>query len=470
MDSHEEAGVVVVGAGIAGLAAARRLAEGGADVLVLEASDRVGGRTVNEPISGSQMTEMGGQWVGPTQDRVLALIEELGLETFPTRTEGQNVIEIGGRLRRYRGTIPKLSPLVLADLAFARFRLGRAVRRVDPAAPWMADSAAELDSMTLGDWIDRNTRTRQARDLIALSCKTVWGAEPSELSLLWALSYMAAGGGFEKLLDVEGGAQQDRVVGGSALIAERMAAALGDRVRLKAPVRDVAWSDEGVEVAFGESAVKAARAVLAMPPALLGYVAFDPSLPDSHAALANAWRGGSLIKVTALYDEPFWRKDGLSGEGVGTTGSLSIAFDNTPPSGDPGALVGSSAAPMHRGTRSCRPQVAARWRWADSSGCSARRRSKRPDSSSATGLPRNGPAAARSRTWVPVSSPGTGAPSASPPARFISRRPSTPPRGAATWTERCARVRRPQLRSSKRPSRRRPWRGPGRASARRRSP
>ncbi len=100
----------------------------------------------------------------------------------------------------------------------------------------MADGAAELDSMTLGDWIDRNTRTRQARDLIALSCKTVWGAEPSELSLLWALSYMAAGGGFEKLLDVEGGAQQDRVVGGSALIAERMAAALGDRVRLRAPV------------------------------------------------------------------------------------------------------------------------------------------------------------------------------------------------------------------------------------------
>ncbi len=104
-------------------------------MLVLEASDRVGGRTVNEPISGSEMTEMGGQWVGPTQDRVLALIEELGLETFPTRTEGQNVIEIGGRLRRYRGTIPKLSPLVLADLAFARFRLGRAVRQGRSGGP-----------------------------------------------------------------------------------------------------------------------------------------------------------------------------------------------------------------------------------------------------------------------------------------------------------------------------------------------
>ena len=145
---------------------------------MLEASDRVGGRTVNEQISETEKTEMGGQWVGPTQDRVLALIEELGLETFPTRTEGDNVIEVGGSLRRYRGTIPKLSPLVLADLALARFKLARAMRKVDPAAPWEAAKAADLDAQTLGDWIDRNTRTHGARSLLALSCKTVWGAEP----------------------------------------------------------------------------------------------------------------------------------------------------------------------------------------------------------------------------------------------------------------------------------------------------
>src|SRR5688572_23176293 len=134
---------IVVGAGIAGLTAARRLAEGGADVVVLEASERVGGRTVNEPIADGQVTEMGGQWVGPTQDRVLALMGELGLETFPTRTDGHNVIEVNGRLRRYRGTIPKLPPHVLADLGWARFRLARAVRKIDPAGPWDAANAAE---------------------------------------------------------------------------------------------------------------------------------------------------------------------------------------------------------------------------------------------------------------------------------------------------------------------------------------
>ena len=341
MNSREQPDVAVIGAGIAGLVAARRLAEGGMDVVVLEASDRVGGRTVNEPISEAVETEMGGQWVGPTQDRVLALIAELGLETFPTRTDGHNVIEAGGRLRRYRGTIPKLPPLVLADLAIARFKLGRAMRKVDPAKPWEADGAAELDSRTLGDWIAENTRSRMARDLIALSCKTVWGAEPGELSLLWALSYMAAGGGFEKLLDVEGGAQQDRIAGGSALISERMAAELGERVRTGCPVTSVRWDERGVEIASeGGVALRARTAVLAVPPALLSGISFEPGLPEAHAALAEAWRGGNLIKVTAVYPEPFWRREGLSGEGVATTGSMSITFDNTPPSDSPGALVG----------------------------------------------------------------------------------------------------------------------------------
>jgi monoamine oxidase len=340
VSAERQVDVAVVGAGIAGLTAARRLAQGGSDVIVLEASERVGGRTVNEAISDSEQTEMGGQWVGPTQDRVLALIEELGLETFPTRTEGQNVIELGGRLRRYRGTIPKLSPVVLTDLGIARMRLGRAVRKVDPAAPWDAEGAAELDSVTFGEWIEKHTRTRSARKLIALSCKTVWGAEPSELSLLWALAYMNAGGGFEKLLDVEGGAQQDRIAGGSVLIAERMATGLGQRVRLGTPVSVVRWSAEGVVLKSEDGDVRARKGVLAVPPALVGSLRFEPSLPASHAALAAGWRGGHLIKLAATYDKPFWRDDDLSGEGVGTSSAVSITFDNTPPAGNPGALVG----------------------------------------------------------------------------------------------------------------------------------
>ncbi|MEJ7876619.1 MAG: FAD-dependent oxidoreductase, partial [Solirubrobacterales bacterium] len=341
MGTPEQFDAAVVGAGIAGLVAARRLADGGADVVVLEARDRVGGRTVSEPISDSEQTEMGGQWVGPTQDRVLSLIAELGLETFPTRTEGQNVIEIDGRLRRYRGTIPKLSPVVLADLALARFKLGRQMRKVDPGAPWECNEARDLDALTVGEWIAANTRTHLARELIARSAKTVWGAAPGELSLLWALGYMAAGGGFEKLLDVEGGAQQDRIVGGSALISERLASDLGGRVRTGWVVTHVRAGSGAVEIrSDGEGVVRARRAVIAVPPPLLSTVAFEPGLPDAHAAIAKAFRGGNLIKVTAVYSEPFWREDGLSGEGVSLDGPVTITFDNTPPGETPGVLVG----------------------------------------------------------------------------------------------------------------------------------
>jgi len=341
MVGREEVDVAVVGAGIAGLVAARRLADGGASVVVLEARDRVGGRTVNEAISDAEQTEMGGQWVGPTQDRVLSLIAELGLETFPTRTEGHNLIELDSKLRRYRGTIPRLPPRLLVDLGIARFKLGRLVRSIDPGAPWAHPRASELDRLTLGEWIAANTRTHRARELIALSAKTVWGAQPGELSLLWALAYMAAGGGFEKLLDVAGGAQQDRVMGGSALIAGRMAEELGDRVRTGVPVTRVRTEGSMVELeSDSRSTVGARRAVIAVPPSLVGEIAFDPGLPAAQAALAKEWRGGNLIKVTAVYPEPFWREAGLSGEGVSLDGPVTITFDNTPPSGTPGALVG----------------------------------------------------------------------------------------------------------------------------------
>ena len=340
MARQMETDVAIAGAGLAGLTAARRLAQAGHEVLVVEARERVGGRLVSEPIGDGGQVEMGGQWIGPTQDRVLALLSELGLQLFPTRTEGANLIEVDGRLRRYRGTIPRLGPLVLLDLEQTRRRLGRLARRVDPARPWAASDAERLDSQTLADWLRRTARTRLARELIALSCRTVWGAEPSEMSLLYTLGYVRAGGNFDALLDVEGGAQQDRVVGGSALLATRIADGLGDRVVTSTPVERVEWTPGGVELHAGGVLVRGRRAVLAIPPGNLARIACDPPLPEPQAQLARGMRGGRLIKVAATYEEPFWRADGLSGEAVSLTGPLTVAFDNSPPSGTPGALTG----------------------------------------------------------------------------------------------------------------------------------
>jgi len=144
-----DADVVIVGAGLAGLLAARRLRERGRSVVVLEARPRVGGRMLNATVTDGAIVEVGGQWVGPTQDRVLALADELGVETFRTFDEGKSVLELGGRLRRYSGTIPRVGPLVLADIARARRRLRKLAAKIDTEAPWQSADAAMLDGRTL---------------------------------------------------------------------------------------------------------------------------------------------------------------------------------------------------------------------------------------------------------------------------------------------------------------------------------
>jgi monoamine oxidase len=181
---RREADVVVVGAGIAGLVTARARAAAGRSVAVLEARDRVGGRTLNLSLDGGGVSEVGGQWVGPSQDRVLALAAELGLETFPTYHDGRNLLELGGKRKRYRGTIPRLSPLVLLDIDRARRRLDRLARSVPTDAPWTAPDAAELDGTTAGAWLRDSVRTAKARSLFEIAVGTAFGVRPEQLSML----------------------------------------------------------------------------------------------------------------------------------------------------------------------------------------------------------------------------------------------------------------------------------------------
>jgi monoamine oxidase len=331
--------VVVVGAGLAGLTAARELAGAGLDVQVLEARDRVGGRTLNHSVGErpEDVVELGGQWVGPTQLEVLALVEELGLGTYPTHAEGKNLFEIDrGKVKRYSGTIPMLGPLVMADYGRADLRLKRLIKKVSAEAPWEAPNAEKLDEQTFASWIRGAARTKVAREAVAMACHAVFAVEPSELSLLHVLFYAASSGGWDDLLDTEGGAQQDRIVGGSQLISLRMAEELGDRIRLSTPVRGIRTESDAVIA--GE--VSARRAIVAVPPALAGRIEYDPPLPGPRDQLTQRMPMGSVIKTMAIYDEPFWRADGLSGQALSIPGPAQVVFDNTPANGSPGVLLG----------------------------------------------------------------------------------------------------------------------------------
>lgn len=336
-----EADVVVVGAGLAGLAAARSLVAQGLDPVVVEARDRVGGRLLNEPLDDGQVVEVGGQWIGPTQHRLAGLARELGVATFPTYGEGENLVRWRNRHLRYTGTIPRVSPVVLADYGQAAARLDRLARKVPPEAPWLAPGAEHLDGETFWSWMRRNVRTAGGRTVLQTVIEAVWACDPRDVSLLHVLFYIRSAGGLDGLLDTAGGAQEARFVGGSQTLALRMAEELGsERLVLGAPVRSVEHAADRVTVRWDAGEATARRAVIAVPPTLAGRLVYDPVLPAVRDALTQRVVQGSVIKCMAVYDEPWWRAEGLSGQGLDPDGQVKIMYDNSPPSGSPGVLLG----------------------------------------------------------------------------------------------------------------------------------
>lgn len=343
--------VVVVGAGFAGLSAARRLVHAGKSVIVLEARDRVGGRVFNHHLGGGVISEAGGTFVGPTQNRVQALARELRVETFPTFDTGQNVYLADGQRSTYSDTTPGTGtappdPTILPELATLVAELDQMAGTVPVDAPWEAANAASYDGQTLETFIAQRSASPRFRELVSAATRPIFGAEPRELSLLFTLFYIAASGDernpgtFERNFDTRDGAQMYRFVGGSQLIALRAAKALGRRVVLGSPVHRVSQRSGSVRVESAKLTVIGRRAIVALPPALCNRLVFDPVLPRAREQLGRGLKQGFLGKVAVAYGRPFWRDQGLNGSVVSTAGPLNVAFDDSPPDGKPGIVFG----------------------------------------------------------------------------------------------------------------------------------
>lgn len=330
--------VIVVGAGVAGLSAARTLARAGVDVTVIEARDRVGGRTLSRDLDG-QRIDLGGQWIGASHRRLQRLAGELSLATFPQHGTGKKVLDRGdGKLHTFSGFLPKVGLFALIDLGLKLGKLEKLAAAVPPRDPMAAPGAAELDARSLADWLEANVRTRRARDMIGLAAQMILACEPHEVSMLYFLLYARAAGGVQALAEIEGGAQERRFVGGAQQVSEKLAAELGARVVLGNPVRAVEQHGSGVTVHTAQGPIQGDRAILALPPALLGTLELG-ELSSARAQLHARMPMGKVVKCIASYERPFWRARGYSGEAFSIGGLVRATFDDCDASGDHAALV-----------------------------------------------------------------------------------------------------------------------------------
>jgi monoamine oxidase len=339
--------VVVVGGGLSGLVAARRVARSGRSVLLVEARRRVGGRLLNHRLSDGTVIEAGGAFVGPTQSHILALADELDVPTFKEYNTGKSVY-ISSTLGRseYSGTVPP-DPTILVDAALLLQKLDSFAASMPVDAPWTHPRAAEWDSMTLGEFIRKNALINPAgiENLIKCWTQPGFGADPDQLSLLFVIHYIACSGNeknvgtFERNSDTANGAQESRFIHGSQMVPIKLARQLGDHVALAAAVHRIDQHDGKAVVHTARGNVTCRRVIVAAPPPLVLDIDWYPHLPARRRALLTHMDMGELMKCDAVYDKPFWRADGLNGFGLNDSGACRAVFDNSPKDGDPGVLL-----------------------------------------------------------------------------------------------------------------------------------
>jgi monoamine oxidase len=328
--------IAIVGAGLAGLTAARDLKRAGCNsFVVLEARDRVGGRTLNHDLGGGHVSEGGGQWIGPGQTAVADLARELQVGTFATYYAGKTVFLAGDGcvatdLHGGFGTDEKVAA-----------KLNQLARTVPCGAPWKAARAAELDQLSVGDWLAQQDLSPEDQISWNIGSLLSGGAMPAKMGLLHFLSMInSADSDYEQLDAIKHSAQETRIEGGSQILSLKMAAELGDKVRLSTPITAISgWNEGIVSLHTDTGVIRARHVIVALMPSLCQQISFDPPLPEARRDLQRHWPAYSPARKTVhVYRRPFWREKGLNGQIIQAQGPVIWAYDNSPPDASLGVI------------------------------------------------------------------------------------------------------------------------------------
>lgn len=331
--------IVIIGAGYAGIAAAKQLYEEGKRFVVVEARDRIGGRTHTQTLVCGATIDVGAQWIGPTQHHIWKWVKETNTETYDTFDSGKNILSWKNKISTYKGTIPKIDPIALIDLGLAIEKINKLCKQIPLEAPWTHPKAKEYDAITLHSWIEKNMFTKKAKHLFNIGVETVFAAESHEISLLHALFYCHSGDNMEALISIANGAQQTLLKGGTHGMLQKVALPFMDKIYLNNPVLKIVQEENRVMVETENVIVKAKKCIATLPPTLLSTIKFHPILPQRKAQLIQRVPMGAAMKCFCIYETPFWRKLGFSGQIVSDTSPVKVTFDCTDAATDKGVLL-----------------------------------------------------------------------------------------------------------------------------------
>lgn len=342
MRSYE---VIVIGAGYAGLTAARNLIRGGKKVLLLEARDRVGGRVHTQHFPEGYYLDKGAGWIGPTQDSMYQLLKEFNISYIPTYDKGKSIFYYKNKKKGYRGLIPPVGLHHLIGVQLALNKINKLSKKINLQAPWESPNAELFDTMSAEEWmLGQMPKSQVARDIFKLAFEAVWAAHPREVSLLHTLFYTKSGGNIERLTNVKKGAQQDRILGGSDAPARAIAQQIIAHIQFSSKVTAIEQNIDGVIVSGENFKYHTKKVVIAIPPIVADDILFTPALPSMRQLLQKNMPMGKVWKTFMVYEKPFWRDMGYNGMITAPQEMLSVVFDNSPKDGSVGILMGFVSA------------------------------------------------------------------------------------------------------------------------------
>lgn len=337
--------VIIIGAGFSGIAAAKKLHEAGIPFLVLEARERLGGRVYTKQIKEDLYLDFGGQWIGPSQDRMYALCEELGIHYYDTYDQGYNVLDINQQIKKFKGLIPKMDFLSLINLDYVLKKLERLAKSIPLENPWLHPKALEFDSISLGAFIISHCKTSSCKKVLTLALETVFAAELNEVALLHALFYFKSGRDLNTLINIKNGAQLHRIEGGMQCIVDAMAKPFIDKIIFNKPVEKIFTEGGKKKISGVDFSFTAEKIIMAIPPTLAGKINFYPMLSSAKKQLIDRIAMGQVGKCFMVYEKPFWRTSGFSGQAFADNNSpFQSMFDASPKDSKYGIILAFTIA------------------------------------------------------------------------------------------------------------------------------